>query len=344
MSIRELELLLALCSSASKIKELPDAERLVTQLSSYLPEAHTQVFAQSPFLSEISPSPWAVVTHQLTKALLLLGTRFITLRDTVAECVHSYLNNWTQAASAFASQQQSDNDEEEAREVVAVAVSLVGFMEATAMHYNFWDVAERLQLIRTLKDSMTENFLIAVETASSAIRHSTNHDLVTRDWKKYLRRYAAKGSPLGAMLLQKGFMRLVLSCTARMLCDEHTVECGDLLDQYIGGTHLDRADEDITDDMIEYLAELTSDQMRALEDGFDYLQLGSAWQQRLAFSVKAYALEAFLHCMVLDEDIADAEVLFGWLEDSLDNQVQMADVELADVVLKCFRGGCEIYA
>ena len=339
MSLRELELLLALCASALKIKELPDAERLATQLSTYLPEAHTQVFAPSPFLSEINPSPWAVVTYQLTNALLLLGTRFLTLRTTVSECMQAFLTNWTQAASAFVSQSQwgqSEDDDLDSRDVAAVAVSLVGFMEAAAMHYNFWDVFERLQLVRTLKDAMTENFLIAVETAASAIRHSDQHDLATRDWKKYLRRYAAKGNPLGAMLLQKGFMRMVLSCTARMLCDEHTVECGDLLDQYIGGTHLDRADEEITEDMIEYLSELITDQMRALEDGFDYLQLGSAWQQRLAFSVKAYALEAFLHCMVLDEDIADAELLFGWLEDSLDNQVQMADVELADVVLKCF--------
>ncbi len=339
MNLRELELLLALCTSASMIKELPDAERLATQLSTYLPEAHTQVFAESPFLSEISPSPWAVVTFQLTNALLQLGTRFITLRTIVSECMQSYLSSWTQAANALAWQaqgRQSDDEELEAREVAAVAVSLVGFMEAAAMHYSFWDAHERLEFIKTLKDSLTENFLVAVETASSAIRHSNHHDLATRDWKKYLRRYAAKGNPLGAMLLQKGFMRMVLSCTARMLCDEHTVECGDLLDQYIGGTHLDRADEEVTEEMIEYLAELISDQMRALEDGFDYLQLSSAWQQRLAFSVKAYALEAFLHCMVLDEDIADAEILFGWLEDSLDNQVQMADIELADVVLKCF--------
>jgi phosphatidylinositol 4-kinase len=56
---------------------------------------------------------------------------------------------------------------------------------------------------------------------------------------------------------------------------------------------------------------------RVLEDGSDYLQLSSAWQQRLAFSVKAFALEAFLHCMVIDEEIADAETLLGWLEDSL---------------------------
>jgi hypothetical protein len=161
MTLRELDLLLALCASASKIQAVTDAERLVNQLSTYLAEAHTQVFAPSPFLSEIDPSPWAVVTFQLTHALLLLGTRFITIRATVAEAMQSYLNNWTQAASAFASQTpdpESEDDGMEAREVSAVAVSLVGFMEAAAMHYNFWDAFGRLQLVRTLKDSLSENY------------------------------------------------------------------------------------------------------------------------------------------------------------------------------------------
>ena len=340
MSTRELDLLLALCSTASKVTRVTDAERLVSQLASYLPEAHTQVFVHSPYLSDIRPSPWAVVTYQLTHALLQLGIRFITLKSTVSEAIRSYLSNWTQSATNCASQSYGSEDEEvdpEARELAAIAVSMVGFMEAAASHENFWDPFERIELIRTVKDALSDSLLIAVESASSAIRHSSTEHVATRDWKKYLKRYAAKGSPLGAMLLQRGFMRLVLACTARMLCDEHTVECGDLLDQYIGGSHLDRADtEGVTEDMIEYLAETVSEQMRVLEDGSDYIQLSSAWQQKLAFSVKGYALEAFLHCMVLDEEIADAEILFGWLEDSINNQIQMADIDLADIVLKSF--------
>ena len=74
--------------------------------------------------------------------------------------------------------------------------------------------------------------------------------------------------------------------------------------------------------------------MNVLEEGSDYLQLSSAWQKRLAFLVKAYALEAFTHCMVVDEELADPEVLLGWLEDAIESQPQMADEVLAKAVLQ----------
>lgn len=338
MTARELDVLLALCASAHELHDLSHAERLTKQLSAYLPEAHSQLFVSSPFIHEIRPSPWTALTFQLTKALLVLGLRFPPLKETILYSIKSYLHNWAHSAAAIASVGVGDQDEEkevEAQDTAAVTVSLVGFLDAAAAHENFWSSHERVELIRTLNDALSEDFLVAVETATSAIRHSPSFDPGSRDWKQYLKRFAAQGLPVGAMMLQKGFMKLVLACTARMLCDEHTVQCGDILDQFIAGSHLKSSrDQDITEDMIEYLARVSSDQIRTLEDGSDYLQLGSAWQQRLAFSVKAYALEAFLHCMVLDDDIADPEDLFGWLEDSISNQVQMADIELADVVLK----------
>jgi len=338
MSLRELDILLALCRAAPDLNELSHAERLTKQLTTYLPEAHTQLFSPSPFLHEIQPAPWAVLTYHLTKALLILGLKFPSLKRSVADSITLYLYNWSQSSKILSSAgfgEQDEATEHEAREIAAVSVSLVGFMEAAAIHENFWTSFERLELIRALKAALSENFLIAVETASSAIRNSTSPEPATRDWRKYLKRYAAKGSPVGAMLLQKGFMKLVLESTARILCNEHTVRCGDLLDQYIEGTHLGRAkEEQVTDEMVESLVDTVSDQLRVLEDGSDYLQLSSAWQQKLAFSVKAYALEAYLHCMVIDEEIADAEVLFAWLDDSISNPVQMADLDLADIVLK----------
>lgn len=338
MTPRELDILLALCASANDLHDLSLAERLTKQLASYLPEVHTQLFAPSPFLHEIRPAPWTTLTYQLTEALLVLGLRFPPLKETVKYSVRSYLQNWSSSAAALTSigvGEQDEGDEKEAQEIAAVTVSMVGFLDAAALHENFWSSFERIELIRSLKESLSESFLIAVETASSAIRTSTSSGMATRDWKKYLRRFAAQGIPVGAMMLERGFMKLVLACTARMLCDEHTVQCGDILDQYVAGTHLNPSrDEHVTDDMLEYLVDIISDQICVLEDGSDYLQLSSAWQQRLAFSVKAYALEAFLHCMVLDESLADPEDLFTWLEDSIANQVQMTDIQLADIVLK----------
>lgn len=338
MSSRELDVLLALCSSAHELHDLPHAERLVGQLTAYLPESHIQLFSSSPFIHDIKPAPWTALTYQLTKALLTLGLRFHPLKQAVSASVNAYVQNWSQSATALAQlnfAEQDEEDIEESQEIAAITVSLIGFLDAAASHENFWPAYERVELIRALKEALSEKFLIAVETASSAIRNSISVDGGERDWRKYLRRFAAQGLPVGAMMIQKGFMKLVLAGTARMLCDEHTVQCGDILDQYIAGTHLSRIKDDgITDDMVEYLVDIITDQMRVLEDGSDYLLLSSVWQQRLAFSVKAYALEAYLHCLVLDDEIADAEDLAGWLEDSVANQVQMADTDLADIVLK----------
>jgi len=86
---------------------------------------------------------------------------------------------------------------------------------------------------------------------------------------------------------------------------------------------------------IETLADLASDEMSLLEDGADYLRLGSAWQQRLAFTVKACALISYLNCAMLNEDAADVDTLMSWLEDSLADPIQVGDETLASVVLRC---------
>ncbi|RQM06895.1 hypothetical protein DH86_00000031 [Scytalidium sp. 3C] len=85
---------------------------------------------------------------------------------------------------------------------------------------------------------------------------------------------------------------------------------------------------------IEAMADIAADEMSLLEDGADYLRLGSAWQQRLAFSVKAAALISYLNCALLNEDAAEPDILMSWLENTLADPVQMADETLAKVVLR----------
>ena len=341
MPIRELDILLALCKAAPALADQGHAEKLLSQLSNYLPEAHVQVFNESPYLHDIGPSPWEALTYQLSNALLSIGINHPALRSGVLGSTRLYLQRCAQSLDAIWSGIYRDTessqygDDQDAAEIASISVSLLGFMEAATSQAHFWLSSERLELLRQLQDILSERFLVAVETSSSTIRNSSHSQNDFRSWRKYLRRYAARGNPLGAMLLQKGFMRYVLACTSRLLANEAAVESGDTLYQYMAGIPLERAhDQEVDDAMIEYLSDIIGDQMRVLEDGSDYLQIGSAWQQRLAFLVKGYALEAFLHCMVIDEDIADAELLFGWLEDTLTNQVQMADENLADIVLK----------
>jgi phosphatidylinositol 4-kinase A len=337
LSIRDLDALLALCSTAGQATEEADATRLISQVAGYLPESHTQTFERSPYLPDLRPTPWTVLTSELTSALLRLGEQHPSLNVTVFETIQAYISNWSSSASTLASQSQvaSDADlESEALDIVTLAVSFSGFLAVVSEHDGSWDPSQRAALVRSVKEAITDDFLIAVEKAASAIRHSTSDDITTRDWKKYLKRYAASGNPVGAMLLQKGFIHLLLSCTSR-LGHKQDKDSQALIRQYLREPHADYSQHaEVSDEMIEYLVELITEQMRVLEDGSDYLQLSSSWQQRLAFSVKASAIESYLHCMVIDEDIADAEILLGWLEDTLSNSIQMADVALADITLK----------
>ncbi|ERF71300.1 hypothetical protein EPUS_03454 [Endocarpon pusillum Z07020] len=351
MSLRELDVLLALCKAAPGLQHVEHAQRLVVQLREYLPESHTQVFHSSPFLHDIKPSPWEALTYDLTHALLAIGLRFPELQLNISASIEAYISNCIKSLNAISPITQEDHtsnqhdDDQDAAEIVSITVSLKGFMEAAASHAHYWPSLDRVNIIRQLQGMLSERFLVAVETASSTIRTSSHSEHQYRDWRKYLRRYAAKGTPLGAMLLQQGFMRFVVASTSRFVASETAVAAGDLLDHYMtgqrfGGLH----DATVDEPMIEYLTEVITDEIRVLEEGSDYLQLSSAWQQRLAFSVKAFALEAFLHCMMVDEGIADAEVLFGWLEDSMSNEVQMADENLAGVVLKSFAILAEVMA
>jgi len=341
MNVRELEILLALCSAAAKLEDSSHAEKAVNQLGAYLPEAHTQLYTPSPYLQEISPSPWAVATHDLAHALLSIGAKFPYLKDQVQEIVKMYVKNWSQASSTLASTITSEDDvqsnEEEAVEIAAVAVSLVGFLDAAAYHAGFWTANERLQLIRSLRDAISERFLIALEKAVSTIRHTDWTDPLSRDWKKSLRQYAAKGVPLSAMHIQQSFMKLLRSCAARFVTSDTEMSAHSQMALYMSSPHLEHLhNEDVDDKTIEYFVDIVTDQMNVLEDGSDYLQLSSSWQKRLAFLVKAYALEAYVHCMILDEDIADAEVLLGWLEDAIESHPQMADETLSRTVLQSF--------
>lgn len=86
---------------------------------------------------------------------------------------------------------------------------------------------------------------------------------------------------------------------------------------------------------VEVFAEIALNEIELLDAGSDYLQLGSAWQQHLAFSVKGNALVCFLCCTILDQETADPELLMSWLEATMANDVQISDETLASCVFRC---------
>lgn len=338
MGMRELDILLALCTVDAARIDSSNATTLVERISDYLPEAHTQLFVPSPFLQDIRPSPWEALSYNITNALLNLGSNHAHVEANVKEKIDAYIQNCIQSSSAVPSLQDAnvDWDKEveykEAAEISTVTLSLVGFLRAVADHAQFWSISEQLRLIQQLRSILSDRFLTAVEAAASLVRSSSGPNPAFHSWRKYMRRYAALGQPMGAMLLQKGFIEFVLASTSLLVKSPSVAPKSRPLDLYLTGASLSRVSSDnIDDSMLEYLADVIRDVLKVLDEGSDYLQLGSIWQQRLALAVKASALEAFLYCMVVDEDIADADALSSWLEDTIVNPAHMANDALAKV-------------
>ena len=337
---------MALCKAAPLLQSDRKAEKLATQLAIYIYEAHTQVFLPSPFFREIEPSPIEALSFNLTSALLSLGINHSTiLQDSISQSLWRYLLNCARAAQAVVPGPETANESESAPhvesaiKVARLTLSLLGFLDAAATYANFWTASERLKLIERVKGILSEAFLVSVETAFSTIRNSHSSDRTAKEWKRYFRHYAAKGRPLGAMLLQRSFMSLLVAGSSLLLVDVNVLRGHDILDLIISGNEMLRPtsfrSRETSFSTIETMADLASEEMNLLEDGADYLRLGSAWQQRLAFTVKAGALTSYLNCAMLNEDAADVDVLMTWLEEALADPIQVADETLASVVLRC---------
>ncbi|KAI2785842.1 hypothetical protein POX_h09604 [Penicillium oxalicum] len=340
MGLRELDVLLALCKAASSVTDPEHANRLALQLSRYLPESPTQLFRPSPFLHQVKPSPWEILSHSLTKALLALATKFPSLRTVALNAVSAFVKNCADAVDTITPLQYSVSEAggkgvvHESIAVLSITVSLVGFLEAAAQYAAIWTAEERLQLIDNLRSMVSEPFMIAVETASSTVRNAGHSDIPIKDWRRFSRRYANQGRPLGAMLVQEGFMQFVKSCAVSLIGPSNLTD-DQLLDEYMAGLGIAKSYDEGEIALIERVTDLIVDEINLLEDGSDYLQVGSPSQQRLAFSVKSHALVGFLNCVILGEDAANNEILLSWLENTISNAQQMACDELAMTTLKC---------
>ena len=295
----------------------------------------------SPFLRSIEPSPWEALTYQLTSAALAIGTKHPSLHDVALRSTTKYLRSCAHAVNtgtALHSQYNASMGEFPVRQKLAIAAlsaSILGFLEAVSTYAEFYTVSERISLVTSLRKLLNEGFLVSIEGAFSSIRTADASYQRYAHWKLWTRRYAALGRPLGAMLLQCGFMKLLVTCSSLQLASKEDLEKLDILDNMVQPRSFAHSQDDEANAMLlELLSVFAAEEMRLLEDGADYLQLGSTWQQRLAFTVKAHTLSTFLNCMILDEATADSDTMVSWLEDTMADPVQMADNMLASVVLR----------
>ncbi|KAL3606360.1 phosphatidylinositol-4- kinase [Fusarium poae] len=349
MSIREFEVLIALCKTAPKIKSSQSAQRLSYQLFPYILEAHVQLFVPSPFFRKIDPSPTEALAFHVTGALLALGINYDELQETVTDKIWSFVNSCRRATESIISPHAGDPENphlEDAIRTVTIAVALLGFLDAAAAQADFWRSGGRLALIKKIREILSEPFLVAVETALSTIRNCHSQDREVKEWKRYLRHYASSGRPLGAMLLHKSFAHFVVSSTSLMVKDPASLRQSHVLDIYIsqGESLRDIASITLEADFktVEDYAALAVEEIQYIDGGADFIRMGSPDQQSLAYAVKAAALISYLNCALLNEDAADPEILMSWLQETLDDSVQMADLTLASVTLRCLALICQI--
>ncbi|KAM5451275.1 Phosphatidylinositol 4-kinase stt4 [Microsporum audouinii] len=337
--IRELDVLLALCKAAGSVQRADHAAKLVSLLVNRLPTIYTLRVHSSPFLHTYRPSPWETLTHDVVAALLSLGSRHKSLQNDVYEAIDAYLENCHQATERLPAVIDAEGtgmhvNSHESTDLAALMVSLVGFLRASSEFPHFWAPLDRLAIVKQLHIILSERFLVAVETISSGIRNSRSPDPLLHDWRRYTRQYAADGRPLGSMLLQQAFMAFLKSCTSPVQRDGTQLSDDTLLSRYADGGYAVKTSDRGMTSLVRYAAEIAGDQINLLEEGSDYLQVSSAWQQRLAFLVKTLSIMCSINCIMVDQDSVDLDLLFTSLESTITDAEQMVNRELATVVLK----------
>lgn len=343
MKVPELEAILALCKAAPFVQSPEVAGQLLSRLSPYLPESYSQILAPSPSLRYIDPSPYEILTSNLTTAILSIGTRHSGLRAQANSAINTYLNGWSEAAAQL-SADQFDGDEQadhaengELSQVMTLSLSLLGFLDALSNYAVFWNAYDRLQIVQNIRAALSEKFLIAFETALSIARNARPHHDGLREWRRYAKHYAATGRPLGGMILHDSFLKVVVAC-ASLLVETTTRGPEESLLDFLRSSsfksiQIVRAQSE--DALCEGLATIAIEEMERLENDVDYLQrVGSAWQQRQGADVKAKILTTYLCCTAYDEDVADADLLMSWLDNALNDPAQTSDYALASTVLK----------
>ncbi|CAI4217687.1 unnamed protein product [Parascedosporium putredinis] len=145
-TIREFEVLLALCKASPNIRSAQSAQRLVHQLAPYILDAHVHSFVPSPYFRNIEPSPTEALAFHTTGALLVLGNSYEDLEDKTAEAIWAFVNACGVVVESIASRQAEDaetSNVEDAVRTATVAVALLGFMDAASAQADFWRAGGR---------------------------------------------------------------------------------------------------------------------------------------------------------------------------------------------------------
>ena len=329
-----------LAKAAPLIKDVKRAGSLLKQLTSYLPEAYAQFINTSNFSKRFEPSPLEALTYRLSSAILSIGLNHPSLKAQAASALQSYVTEWTRAAFSLSPSQIDGGEldehvhEVEIVEVMMLVVSLHGYLSAVTEKVHFWNALDRLKLVQSINSALSSQFMITVEVALSIVRNSQKRHGDLKYWKRISKHYSAVSRPLGASLLQDSFMELVSRSASILIMPIGDLDDTTILEKLMTVVKIPRPSKNEFLPLEELVA-ITMDEMKLLDSDSDFLQLRAPWLQRLTFRIKAKTLLTFLCCSILDQDLAEPELLMSWLEETIWDPVQMADEVLAETVLQC---------
>ncbi|KAI5818864.1 hypothetical protein BZA77DRAFT_306621 [Pyronema omphalodes] len=322
MSIRELEVLLALCQAAPSLRTHKSAEKLARQLHPYMIESPTQRFQASPYLRVIEPSPWEALATNITTALLHIGINFPDLREEVNGSLYSYLRRV---------QTVSEETEDEV-EIACIAVSVVGFLESAAKVANFWTPEEREQLVVVVCEILSEQFMGKVDAAFQTMKSTQKKQ--ARQWIRYVGYYESIGRPLGALLIHHALQKLLVTGTSLIVTNSTALYDGEISDLLMKGRGVVSSiapEEHVA--TVESYVQLIASSIAMADEANSSTISGAEVKHSLAHSVKSEALTAYCNCVILS-NVADASQLLQWLESTIADPNQMSNVVLAKATLK----------
>ena len=329
-----------MCRAAPHVKDPSYAKALLDQLSLYVTESYAQTFHSSVSLKKFEPCPWEVLTSHVTSALLSIGRNHVDLQNAVINALNDYIKRWTQAVSSLTPSSIDGGEldehvhETEIVETLTLLVSMLGFLTAVTDQAHFWGVQNRMRLAQNISFALSGQFMTSAEVALSIVRNSQRRSGYLKEWRRYCKIYSADSRPLGATLLQNSYMEFVLKIASLLILPNPDSAHLSLPSRLMTSPNI-RCSVNVEETELEELVGIAMDEMKLLEDDYDFLPLRSAWVQRLAHRIKANTLLTYLCCSIVDQEVAEPQILMTWLEETLWDPTQMADEILADTTLRC---------
>lgn len=328
----ELDALLALSKAALWINNGEKARQRNLQLSPWLSKAHRQDFTPSSALRHNLPSPWEQLTFQLTRAIIVMGTRHLDLLKDVTHTAIQYIQNCNSTLSSLSLPTviSSDDDVEQCTQALRAASSLLGFLEAITVHILLWHKEEQAltDLVQVMLVTFSERNMQLVDGAARMIRASESKGSLW-EWRFYMSNYSSSKQPLGSAFLFQRFAAFLVAASSVLIVPPFRLTGTTTLELLTTEEELLESTSHRASTLIRLITRHAISTLENIESS----TVESLEHQDLLFVSKAHCLHALINCMSLEKEVARPELLLSWMERTMADTSSMNNEALAAVVL-----------